>query len=130
TSGARKSGTREQAVQRAYEVATHGAADAAVVHFEQLFVGVHDQFVVDADLAELVHDDGVAPAVVFGQDAVQQGGLARAQIAGQYGDRKAIVRRGRRVLSAGSVLHGVAYIQGMRETCTTSLAPSPPTDLM
>ena len=44
------------------------------------------QVVVDADLAELVDDDGVAFAGVLGQDAVQQRRLARAEIAGQDGD--------------------------------------------
>ena len=67
------------------QVAAHGAADAAVVHLEHFFVGVHHQVVVDALLAEFVDDDGVFLAVLFGQDPVQQGRLARAQVAGQHG---------------------------------------------
>ena len=62
----------EKAMQRADQIAPHRAADAAIVHLEQLFVGVQDQLVVDADLAELVDDDGVAPAVIFREDTVQQ----------------------------------------------------------
>jgi len=73
----------EKAVHRANQVATNRAADAAIVHFEQFFIRVQDQLVVDADLAEFVDDDGVLPAVVLGQDAVQQGGLAGAKVAGQ-----------------------------------------------
>src|SRR3989440_6801402 len=42
--------------------------------------------VVDADLAELVDDHGVFLAVRLGQDAVEQGGLAGAEIAGQHRD--------------------------------------------
>src|SRR4029079_12564388 len=58
----------------------------AVVHLEHFLVGAHDQLVVDADLAELVDDDGVFLAVRLGQDAVQQGGLAGTEIAGEHGD--------------------------------------------
>ncbi len=75
-----------QAGDHADQVAAHRAADAAVVHLEHVLVGADHQVVVDADLAELVDDDGVAFAVILGQDPVQQGGLARAEIAGQDGD--------------------------------------------
>ena len=40
------------------EVAADGAAEAAVVHLEDFLVRVDDEGVVDADLAELVLDDG------------------------------------------------------------------------
>ena len=68
------------------QVAAHGAADAAVVHLEHFLVGADDEVVVDADLAELVDDHGVALAVGLGEDAVEQGGLAGAEIAGEDGD--------------------------------------------
>ena len=44
------------------------------------------EVVVDADLAEFVDDDGVFLAVRLGQDAVEQRGLAGAEIAGEHGD--------------------------------------------
>ena len=44
------------------------------------------QVVVDADLAELVDDHGVFLAVLLGEDAVEEGGLAGAEIAGEHGD--------------------------------------------
>ena len=75
-----------QPVDDADQVAAHGAADAAVVHLEHFLVGADDQLVVDADLAEFVDDHGVFLAVRLGQDAVEQGGLAGAEIAGQHGD--------------------------------------------
>ena len=75
-----------QALDDADQVAAHGAADAAVVHLEHFLVGADDQVVVDADLAELVDDHGVALAVVLGEDAVEQRGLAGAEIAGEDGD--------------------------------------------
>ena len=59
-------------VDDADQVAAHGAADAAVVHLEHFLVGADDEVVVDADLAELVDDDGVFLAVRLGQDAVEQ----------------------------------------------------------
>ncbi len=74
-----------QAVDHADQVAAHRAADAAVVHLEHVLVGADHQVVVDADLAELIDDDGVALAVVLGEDAVQQGGLAGAEVAGEDG---------------------------------------------
>ena len=75
-----------QPVEDAHEIAAHGAADAAIVHLEHFLVGADDEVVVDADLAEFVDDDGVFLAVVFRQDAVEQRGLAGAEIAGQHGD--------------------------------------------
>ena len=48
-----------QPLDDADQVAAHGAADAAVVHLEHFLVGADDEFVVDADLAEFVDDDGV-----------------------------------------------------------------------
>ena len=75
-----------QPVDDAHQVAAHGAADAAVVHLEHFFVGVDHQLVVDADLAEFVDDDGVFLAVRLGQNAVEQRGLAGAEIAGEHGD--------------------------------------------
>ena len=76
-----------QPVDDADQVAAHGAADAAVVHLEHFLVGADDEVVVDADLAELVDDHGVFLAVRLGQDAVEQRGLAGAEIAGEHGDR-------------------------------------------
>ena len=75
-----------QPVDDAHQVAAHGAADAAVVHLEHFLVGVDDELVVDADLAEFVDDDGVFLAVRLRQNAVEQRGLAGAEIAGEHGD--------------------------------------------
>ena len=68
-----------QAAENADQVTAHGAADAAVVHLEHFLVGVDHEVVVDTDLAELVDDDGVFLAVLFGQDAVQERRLAGAE---------------------------------------------------
>ena len=73
----------DQIAQDADEITANGAADAAVVHLEDLFVGVDHQVLIDADLAELVLDDGDALTVVFGQDSVQQRRLAAAEKPGQ-----------------------------------------------
>jgi hypothetical protein len=75
-----------QTFNDADEIATHGAANAAIVHFEHFFVSVDDKVVVDPDFAELIHNHGVLFAVLLGQDAVQQGGLARAQEACEHGN--------------------------------------------
>jgi hypothetical protein len=76
----------DEAVDDAHQVAAHGAADAAVVHLEHFLVGVDDELVVDADLAEFVDDDGEFLAVRLGQNAVEQRGLAGAEITGEHGD--------------------------------------------
>ena len=72
--------------QDADEVAAHAAADAAVVQLEDFLVRLDDELVVDADLAEFVFDHGDALAVIFGEDAVEQRGLAGAEKAGDDGD--------------------------------------------
>ncbi len=75
-----------QVAEDADEVAADGAADAAVVHLEDLFLGADDELLIDADLAELVLDDGDALAVLLGEDVVEQRGLAGAEEAGEDGD--------------------------------------------
>ena len=83
-----------QALDDADQVAAHGAADAAVVHLEHFLVGADDEFVVDADLAEFVDDHRVAVAVRLAEDAVEQGRLAGAEIAGEDGDGDFLGRGG------------------------------------
>ena len=75
----------DQVSQDADQVASHGAADAAVVHLEDFFVGIDHQLLIDADLAKLVLDHGDALTVVLRENSVEQGGLAAAQKSGQHG---------------------------------------------
>ena len=63
TIASKRPGLAQQPLEHLDQVAAHGAADAAVVHLVDLFVGLDDQVVVDADLAELVDDDREAQAV-------------------------------------------------------------------
>ena len=68
-----------QELQGGAQVFTDGAAHAAVVHLDDLLVGVRDQdFVVDVFFTELVFNDGNFLAMGFGQDALEQGGFACA----------------------------------------------------
>ncbi len=78
-------GAFHQPGQHTNQVSPHGAADAAIVHFKDFFVGIHDQLVIDADFTELVNDDGVFFAMLFRQNPVQQGGFSSAQIPSEYG---------------------------------------------
>jgi hypothetical protein len=84
--GVEAAGAAHQAFHDADQIAAHGAADAAVVHLVDFLVGLDDQVVVDADLAEFVDDDGIALAVALGENAVEQRRLAGAEIAGEHGD--------------------------------------------
>mmetsp|Transcript_10819 Transcript_10819/g.23317 ORF Transcript_10819/g.23317 Transcript_10819/m.23317 type:complete len:334 (+) Transcript_10819:3-1004(+) len=63
------------------EITAHGAADAAVVHFDDLLctqaLAACDELIVNADLAKLVLDDRIPLGMRLSQDMVQQGGLAR-----------------------------------------------------
>src|SRR5690606_36621821 len=58
------------AADHAVQVAAQRSAYDAAVHLEDTRLGADDEVVDDADLAELIDDDGVALAVVFGEDAV------------------------------------------------------------
>ena len=85
--------TLEELAEDADEVAADGAAKAPVVHLEDFLVGIDDQGVVDADLAEFIFDHGDAFAVVRGEDAVEEGGLSGAEKAGEDRDGNASVCR-------------------------------------
>ena len=74
-----------QTLDDADQIAAHRAAYAAIVHLVDFLVGFDDQVVVDADFAEFVDDDGITLAVVLGENAVEERGLSRAEIAGQDG---------------------------------------------
>src|SRR5262249_36263366 len=75
-----------QAADDAAALAARGAADAVFVQTDHFLLGADDELVVDADLAELVDDDGVLLPVRLGQDAIEQRGLAGAEIAGEHRD--------------------------------------------
>ena len=75
-----------QARQDPDQVAAHRAANAAIVHLKDLFVGTDDQVIIDTDLAKLIDDHRITLAVILREDAVEQGGLTGAEIAGQNGN--------------------------------------------
>ena len=59
------------------QVATHGAADAAIVHLNDLFIAVlHQDFIVDVFLAELIFDHGNFVAMPLMQNTINQGGFS------------------------------------------------------
>jgi hypothetical protein len=53
---------------------------------QPLLIWMHEDFVVDILFAELVLDHGDLHAVLFVQDALEQGGFAAAEEAGQDSD--------------------------------------------
>ncbi len=81
----------EEGAEDADQVAADGAADAAVVHFEDFLVGTDDQLMVYTDFAEFVFDHSDAMAVVLTQNAVEKSGFAGTEEAGEDGDGDAIV---------------------------------------
>src|SRR5206468_11291878 len=83
-----------QLSENADKVAAHGAADAAVVHLDDLLAGfAQEDFVVHARLAELVLDHCDAVAVPLLEDTVHKRGLAASQEAGEYGHRNHVFLR-------------------------------------
>ena len=78
--------TLQQLSENAQQVATHGAADAAIVGLEDFFFGTDHQLVIHADLTEFVFDDSDALAVILRKDAIEQSGLSRPQKSRQDGD--------------------------------------------
>src|SRR5690606_2272032 len=69
-------------------------ADAAVVHFEQLFFARHHKLVIDADFAELVLDHRQLATVLFGQDAIEQRCFTGPKESGEYRDGNGCRRSG------------------------------------
>jgi hypothetical protein len=64
-----------QAAQNSYEIAAHR------VHFENFFLRIDDEVIVDTDLAEFIDNDGVALSVRLVEDSVEQRGLSGTKIA-------------------------------------------------
>src|SRR6202161_2858936 len=70
------------------EVAPHSAADAAVVHLDNLLaVTENENIVVDASLPEFILDDGNSLTVPLLKDAVKQRGLSRTEKTGKDRNR-------------------------------------------
>src|SRR5258708_2722781 len=75
-----------EVAEDAHQVAAHRAAQAPVVHLDDLlFLVLHEDLAVDARLAELVLDHGDLLAVLLGEDAVEERCLPRAGEAGEDG---------------------------------------------
>ncbi len=76
-----------QALDDADQVAAHRAADAAVVHLEHFLVGARRSRSLSMPISpnSLTMTAYFLPCVL-GEDAVQQRGLAGAEIAGEHGD--------------------------------------------
>src|SRR5690606_8998647 len=78
------------------QILAQGAADAAVAHLHQLFLGAVEAdaalhlAAIDVDLAHVVDDHRDAAVLAVLQDMVEQGALAGAEEAGQYGNGKAL----------------------------------------
>ena len=89
--------TLAQLAEDANQVAAHGAADATVVHLDDLLVATgKQQLVVHARFAELVLDHRDSLAVTFAQDAFQKRRLAGTEEPGEDGHRNLARNGGRK----------------------------------
>ena len=74
-------------LQRFAEIFAYRAANATIIHLDDVFLGVIDEdFVVDVFLAKFVFNDGNLLAVGFCQHALEQRGFAGSKKAGKDGD--------------------------------------------
>ncbi|QTK80220.1 hypothetical protein AT6N2_C2642 [Agrobacterium tumefaciens] len=86
----------EDLFDRRLEIIRHRAADAAIGQLDDVFLGAafnaaaFKDFAVNADVAELVDDDGEPLAVKFFEKAAQQRGFASPQKAGNDGAGNAV----------------------------------------
>ena len=82
---------RQNGVERRHEFVGHRAAQAAVGQLDDILLraggiaAAFEDFAVDADVAELVDDDGEAAALRIGDDVANQRRLAGAEKAGDDG---------------------------------------------
>ena len=76
----------EQIAQTADQITSDATAETAVVQLKDLFVGAHDELIVDANGAKLVDDDGAFVAVLLREERIEQRGLACSKKAGQNRD--------------------------------------------
>ncbi len=94
----------EQLAQRLLQIGPHRAAQAAVGQQSHRLGGIGQQRVVDADLAELVHDHRRPVHIRMAQQSGEQRALAATQKAGDDRDRDAA---GERIAAAASLTHTV-----------------------
>jgi hypothetical protein len=76
-----------EAPQRRHQIAADRAAEAAAGEQHHILARRFHQQVIEADLAELIDDDGGLGIGGIAQKLAQQGGLAAAKEAGQDRDR-------------------------------------------
>ena len=86
----------EEVLQRAQQVAARRAAEAAALQLDDVLAGLPHQRMVEADLAELVDDDGGVGEGGLAQQAGEHGRLAAAEEAGEDRDRDQVRRRASR----------------------------------
>jgi hypothetical protein len=72
----------EELKQAAQKVAPDGATNASIAHLNDFLLGRNEKVVVDTDLTELIDNDGHPPAMVGGQNAIEEGGFTCAQKSG------------------------------------------------
>jgi hypothetical protein len=80
-----------QAAHLDQQVLTQGAADAVIAHLDQALLGAAEgrptaahQLHVNVDLTHIVDDDRHAQPLTVGEHMVEQGGLPRAEEAGEH----------------------------------------------
>ena len=80
-----------QVSKDADEVPPHGAADATVIHLEEFLLRINHEFMVNADLSELILNYGNSQAVLLGENSIEERRFACPKEAGKNSDRNASI---------------------------------------
>ena len=78
-----------QPTENTEEIAAYGAANAAVIHFENFLVRLNDQLVVDAHFTELIFNHRNFFAVLLRKNTIEQSGFSGAEEASENRDGNA-----------------------------------------
>ena len=103
----------QQAFERDDQIAAQRAAQAAALQQHHVVVDGLDQQMVEADLAELVDDDGGVGERRILQQAVEQRGLAGAEEAGQHGQGNWLGRAPQVARAPASVISSLGVSVGL-----------------
>ena len=99
-----------QVVEHPQQVASNRAAQASVVNLKNGFIDPHHECLINTNFTEFVDNNCDALAVLGPQDIVEKRGLARAEKAGENGDRY-----GTHVSTLQAVLWGFIIISPKRQ---------------
>jgi hypothetical protein len=68
------------------QVTADSAANATIVHLKDFFISIDHQFMIDANFTKFIDNYGDFFAMLMGENAIEQGSFACAEVACEDGD--------------------------------------------